>query len=122
MTAAVALQEGGRTLSALFEKVRNPFALLGLLGQAIFFTRFLVQWIASERAGRSLIPIGFWYLSITGGLMVLFYGIYIWDPVVILGQLTGVLVYGRNLRLIHRERRRGSATERGALEGARASD
>lgn len=107
----LALASSDRSLAALLEKVKNPFALLGLAGQAIFFTRFLVQWIASERAGRSLIPIGFWYLSIAGGFMVLLYGFYIWDPVVILGQTTGVFVYGRNLVLVHRERRRRRAAE-----------
>lgn len=115
---ALALASSDRSLAALLEKVKNPFALLGLAGQAIFFTRFLVQWIASERAGRSLIPIGFWYLSIAGGFMVLLYGFYIWDPVVILGQTTGVFVYGRNLVLVHRERRRSRAAEDGGVARA----
>lgn len=114
---ALALASSDRSLAALLEKVKNPFALLGLAGQAIFFTRFLVQWIASERAGRSLIPIGFWYLSIAGGFMVLLYGFYIWDPVVILGQSTGVFVYGRNLVLVHRERRRSRSADAAGVPG-----
>lgn len=105
---ALALAESDRSLAALINKVKNPFALLGLAGQACFFARFLLQWIASERARRSLVPVGFWYLSIAGGCMVLLYGFYIWDPIVLLGQSTGVFVYGRNLRLIQRERRRAA--------------
>jgi lipid-A-disaccharide synthase-like uncharacterized protein len=80
---------------------------IGFAGQSLFFLRFLVQWIYSERLGRSAIPTGFWYLSIAGGLIVLSYAIYRLDPVFIAGQSVGILVYGRNLYLIHRERTRG---------------
>ena len=79
---------------------------IGLGGQLLFSARFLVQWIASERAGRSIIPIPFWYLSIAGGATLLAYALYRQDPVFILGQSTGVLIYSRNLWLIHVERRR----------------
>lgn len=75
---------------------------LGFSAQAIFASRFIVQWVASERAGRSYVPISFWYLSISGGLLMLAYAIYRMDPVFILGQSTGVIVYARNLMLIHR--------------------
>jgi lipid-A-disaccharide synthase-like uncharacterized protein len=75
---------------------------LGFLAQAIFASRFIVQWLASERAGRSYVPIAFWYLSISGGLLMLAYAIYRADPVFILGQSTGVIVYARNLMLIRR--------------------
>lgn len=78
---------------------------IGFLGQACFFARFLVQWIASERAGRSVVPIAFWWLSITGGLIVLSYAIWRRDPVFIAGQSVGLFVYTRNLLLIRRERR-----------------
>ena len=74
----------------------------GLLGQLMFTARFIVQWIASERAGRSVMPVAFWYLSIAGGLIVLAYGIHKLDPVIILGQLPGVIVYSRNLWLIRK--------------------
>jgi lipid-A-disaccharide synthase-like uncharacterized protein len=77
----------------------------GLIGQAMFFGRFLVQWIASERAGRSVIPVAFWFLSIAGGAIVLVYSIYRLDPVFIIGNTTGVLIYGRNLFLVSREKR-----------------
>jgi lipid-A-disaccharide synthase-like uncharacterized protein len=79
---------------------------LGLAGQALFSARFVIQWIASEREGRSIIPIAFWYFSIAGGLTLLAYALYRQDPVFILGQTTGVIIYARNLYLIHAERRR----------------
>lgn len=79
---------------------------VGLGGQALFTARFLVQWLASERAGRSVIPLAFWYLSIGGGLILLAYALYRRDPVFILGQSMGLVIYLRNLWLIHAERRR----------------
>ncbi|MEZ5777745.1 MAG: lipid-A-disaccharide synthase N-terminal domain-containing protein [Paracoccaceae bacterium] len=75
----------------------------GLFGQLMFTGRFLVQWIASERARRSVVPLSFWYFSIAGGLILLSYAIYRRDPVFVLGQSLGVFIYGRNLWLIHRE-------------------
>jgi lipid-A-disaccharide synthase-like uncharacterized protein len=81
------------------------WVLVGLFGQAMFMMRFIVQWIASERAGQSVIPIAFWYFSLAGGLIVLAYGIYRWEPVIIVGQLPGAIIYIRNLMLIHRGRR-----------------
>ena len=77
---------------------------LGFIAQGIFAARFLVQWIASERAGRSIVPIGFWFLSISGGLLLFMYAIWRKDPVFILGQSMGVFIYSRNLCLIYRER------------------
>lgn len=75
---------------------------IGLIGQSLFMMRFIVQWIYSERRGQSLIPVSFWYLSLIGGLIVLFYGFHRKDPVIILGQLPGTIVYTRNLILIKR--------------------
>ena len=75
---------------------------IGFLGQSTFSLRFLVQWWRSEQAGRSVVPTAFWYLSLGGGLLLLVYAIYRRDPVFILGQLTGVFVYLRNLHLIRR--------------------
>ncbi len=80
----------------------HPIGLLGLLGQVMFFSRFLVQWIASEKTGKSVVPLSFWYLSIGGGTLLLFYAIWRKDPVIILGQFVGLFVYVRNLMLIHR--------------------
>ena len=76
---------------------------IGFLGQAFFSSRFLVQWIASERARRSVIPLAFWFLSLGGGATLLAYAIYRRDPVFIVGQGTGLFIYVRNLMLIRRE-------------------
>ncbi|MGH2392655.1 MAG: lipid-A-disaccharide synthase N-terminal domain-containing protein [Candidatus Limnocylindria bacterium] len=75
---------------------------IGLLGQALFSARFLVQWIATERKRQSVVPRQFWYFSVGGGLTLLAYAIYRLDPVFILGQAAGLLVYSRNLYFIHR--------------------
>jgi lipid-A-disaccharide synthase-like uncharacterized protein len=74
---------------------------IGLLGQALFSARFIVQWIASERRRRSIVPLAFWYFSVGGGLTLLAYAIYRRDPVFILGQSAGLFVYARNLWLIN---------------------
>ena len=78
---------------------------IGFLGQALFTSRFLIQWIVSERRGESVIPLAFWWFSILGGLTLLSYALWRQDPVFILGQSTGLLVYTRNLILIARNRR-----------------
>jgi lipid-A-disaccharide synthase-like uncharacterized protein len=77
---------------------------LGFVGQLLFGLRFLVQWVASERKGESIIPIYFWYFSLVGSLILLAYAIFRRDPVFILGQCTGLFVYLRNLMLIYRKR------------------
>jgi lipid-A-disaccharide synthase-like uncharacterized protein len=84
---------------------RTIWLVVGFLGQATFSMRFLVQWWRSERAGRSVVPTSFWHLSLGGGLLLLFYAIHRRDPVFILGQVTGILVYLRNLVLIRRSGR-----------------
>jgi len=75
---------------------------IGFLGQGIFFTRWVVQWVASERNAESRVPIAFWYMSVIGGLITLAYAIYRRDPVFIAGQSVGSFVYLRNLMLIYR--------------------
>jgi lipid-A-disaccharide synthase-like uncharacterized protein len=82
---------------------------VGLFGQAMFFMRFLVQWLESERQKRSVIPLAFWYFSIGGAAILLAYAIYRLDPVFIVGQAGGFLIYARNLYLIRRERAGGAA-------------
>jgi lipid-A-disaccharide synthase-like uncharacterized protein len=77
---------------------------VGFAGQALFASRFIIQWFRSEMEGRSVIPISFWYCSVAGGVVVLAYAIYKKDPVFILGQASGLFVYSRNLYLIFRER------------------
>lgn len=74
---------------------------IGFLGQGLFFMRFFVQWLASEKERRSVIPRAFWYFSLLGGITLLTYSIYRQDPVFILGQATGLLIYTRNLYFIH---------------------
>lgn len=85
--------------------------IVGLTGQLLFTGRFLVQWISSEKAGRSIIPMAFWYFSIAGGLVLLTYAIYRRDPVFILGQSMGVVIYLRNIILIRAEARRDTSVE-----------
>jgi lipid-A-disaccharide synthase-like uncharacterized protein len=72
---------------------------VGLIGQSLFFMRFLFQWVASERQGRSVLPMAFWYFSFLGGSVLLVYAIHTWDPVFIVGQAAGLLIYTRNLML-----------------------
>jgi len=78
----------------------NPWMVVGFVGQSLFASRFLVQIVVSERSKRSLIPVSFWYLSLGGAAMLLVYAIAIRDPVFILGQSTGFVIYLRNLWLI----------------------
>lgn len=80
---------------------------IGFAAQAMFSARFLVQLVASERVRRSIVPEAFWYLSFGGGAMLLSYAIYRADPVFILGQAFGLVVYSRNIYFIWAERRRG---------------
>jgi lipid-A-disaccharide synthase-like uncharacterized protein len=84
--------------------------LIGYLAQAMFAMRFVVQWIASERAGHSVVPTTFWIFSIGGGFMLLGYAIYRKDPVFIIGQAFGVFVYLRNLQFIRRDKKSGKGT------------
>jgi lipid-A-disaccharide synthase-like uncharacterized protein len=77
----------------------------GIVAQLLFGARFVVQWIASERAGRSVMPLMFWFFSMGGGVLTLIYGIARRDGVIIIGQALSVFIYLRNLSLIFRERR-----------------
>jgi len=104
----------GDGLHTIFIANFDLVVLVGLIGQLLFTARFLVQWIASERAGRSVIPISFWFFSLGGGMILLGYAIYRQDPVFILGQGLGTFIYLRNLMLISRERRKGGEGEKGA--------
>ncbi|GGC71209.1 lipid-A-disaccharide synthase N-terminal domain-containing protein [Chelatococcus reniformis] len=91
----------------------DMWLLLGIVGQFLFGMRFLVQWIASERAGRSVVPVAFWFFSIGGGLITLVYGLYKREPVIILGQGLSLFIYLRNLALIRRNRRPTAVEETG---------
>jgi lipid-A-disaccharide synthase-like uncharacterized protein len=98
------LQDIGGYLHTVFLSNFDAVVIVGLLGQALFTARFLVQWIASERAGRSVIPVAFWFFSLGGGIILLGYALYRRDPVFVLGQAAGVFIYSRNLMLIFRPR------------------
>jgi lipid-A-disaccharide synthase-like uncharacterized protein len=90
-----------------------PFWLVvGFVGQALFSMRFILQWIQSERERRSVIPVAFWYFSVAGSVVLLIYAIHRADPVFILGQAAGIVIYLRNLFLISRERQGGGPSPR----------
>ena len=82
----------------------------GLVAQFMFAGRFLVQWIASERAGKSVVPMAFWFFSIAGGLMTLLYGLVKREPIIIFGQLLANIIYVRNVMLIWKNRGKESQT------------
>ncbi|MEM1300303.1 MAG: lipid-A-disaccharide synthase N-terminal domain-containing protein [Pseudomonadota bacterium] len=86
-------------------------AIFGLTAQGIFMSRMLIQWIATERAKRSVMPVSFWWLSLIGAIMLLIYGILDRDIVIIAAQAFGFIVYARNLWFIHVERRGGAETD-----------
>ena len=81
----------------------NAWIVVGLMGQVMFSLRFLIQWIASERQKKSVVPVSFWILSIAGSLILLIYAIQRRDPVFIIGQSTGSVIYLRNLMLIYKK-------------------
>lgn len=87
---------------------------IGFVGQAFFSARFLVQWLASEKVGRSVVPRAFWFFSLGGGAVLLAYALYRLDPVFIAGQAVGLLIYVRNLMLLRREALSLRETEREA--------
>ena len=84
--------------------IRNPWVFFGFFAQATFMMRFVLQLIASERKKRSYVPVAFWYLSLAGGLMLFVYALQRRDPVFVLGQGLGILIYARNLVLIYRRK------------------
>jgi lipid-A-disaccharide synthase-like uncharacterized protein len=84
--------------------------VFGLAAQLAFAARFLVQWIASERAGKSVVPMAFWFFSIGGGFMTLIYGLVKREPVIIFGQLLSNVIYVRNVMLIFKSRQKESQT------------
>ena len=91
------------------------FLIWGFAAQAIFAARFIVQWIASEKEKRSVIPMAFWYLSLTGGIMLFIYAVYRKDPVFILGQASGLIVYIRNIIFRLREKKQLENGEKGEV-------
>ena len=90
----------------------STWLIVGFVGQALFASRFFIQWLASERARQSVVPTAFWYFSLAGSAVLLAYAIHRADPVFIVGQSTGLFIYLRNLHLIRNRRR---ATEAGEV-------
>lgn len=82
------------------DKIFNPWVIIGFLGQILFFGRFVVQWIASEKQKQSVIPVAFWYFSLGGGVLILIYSISIGDIVFTAGSSLNLIIYVRNLVLI----------------------
>jgi lipid-A-disaccharide synthase-like uncharacterized protein len=99
----------GNYLLDVFVLHLDWWVVLGFVAQAMFTLRFLVQWLASERAGHSVFPLAFWVFSIGGGMLLLVYALYRRDPVFIAGQGFGVFVYLRNLQFVLRDRGRAAA-------------
>ena len=99
----------GQYLHEVFIEKFQWWVLLGYLAQIMFTMRFVVQWIASERAGKMVMPVAFWFFSIGGGILLFGYALYIRDPVFILGQGFGVFVYARNLYFELRDLRNARA-------------
>jgi lipid-A-disaccharide synthase-like uncharacterized protein len=91
-------------LKEFLDVLKNPMALFGIVGQILFFSRFLVQWIVSEKEKKSVVPVIFWYLSLGGGGMLLVYALWRHDPVISIGQAVGLFVYTRNLNLIRKHK------------------
>ncbi|UCG33773.1 MAG: lipid-A-disaccharide synthase N-terminal domain-containing protein [Phycisphaerales bacterium] len=103
-------------ISDFLRELRNPWVLFGFGAQFLFFLRFFVQWLASERRGKSYIPVIFWWFSLAGGSMLFVYACQRRDPVFIAGQGLGCLIYIRNLILIYRRQARLQARKSSRLE------
>ena len=93
----------------MFAALHDPWVIVGFAGQALFMMRFLIQWLSSEKARRSVIPNAFWFFSLGGGAILLIYALHKRDPVFALGQGLGLFIYLRNFALILKARRRTTA-------------
>jgi lipid-A-disaccharide synthase-like uncharacterized protein len=102
-------QDLGAYVYDVFWARLDGIVVFGIVAQFLFAARFIIQWIASERAGRSIVPLAFWFFSLGGGILTLIYGLIRREPVIILGQVLSLLIYVRNLMLIAREHRRRRA-------------
>ena len=103
-------QDLGNYLYDVFVAKFDFWLAFGLVAQLFFTARFLVQWISSERAGKSVVPMAFWFFSMGGGLMTLVYGLVKREPVIIVGQALATIIYVRNIMLILKHRARESQT------------
>jgi len=100
-------------MAAIGTETWSLWTLVGFVGQFIFGLRFVVQWIATERKRRSVVPVAFWYLSLLGTVVLLTYAIYRLDPVFIAGFSLNMVIYLRNLYFIHRKPQPAAGTEGG---------
>ena len=91
-------------IETLVQTFLDPWVIFGFFAQGLFFARFVVQWIASERAKQTTVPVSFWYLSIIGALMILVYAIKQADVVFIFGQTLALGIYARNLHIYYRSK------------------
>jgi len=101
-------QQLGDYLYDVFVAKFDFWLAFGLIAQLLFTARFLVQWISSERAGKSVVPMAFWFFSMGGGAMTLVYGVVKREPVIILGQSLATIIYIRNIMLILKDRKANS--------------
>jgi lipid-A-disaccharide synthase-like uncharacterized protein len=111
-------------LAKVLEQVLDPWFFFGMTAQFVFFMRFVVQWIASEKKRRSTVPVAFWYLSLVGSLALFVYALHRWDFVIMAGQLLACVIYIRNLMLISdwRKRRRQAGLPTNDLDAEDADD
>lgn len=100
----------GNYLYDIFVAKFDFWLAFGLVAQLSFAARFLVQWIMSERAGKSVVPLAFWFFSVAGGTMTLIYGLVKREPIIIFGQLLSNIIYVRNIMLIWKNHAKGSQT------------
>jgi lipid-A-disaccharide synthase-like uncharacterized protein len=100
----------------------RAWIVVGFIGQGLFFSRFFVQWIASERAGKSVVPTAFWYFSLLGGTTLLCYALGRKDPVFVVGQSAGLLIYSRNLYFIRRDPKATAAAPVRKVDAAHESE
>ena len=98
-----------RHFAEMFAKLLTPVGVLGLVGQGLFASRFIVQWIVSEKRGESVVPFSFWILSLVGCLILLVYASFVMEPVYFLGMVPGTVVYTRNIVLLRRHHSRISS-------------
>ena len=91
-------------------EIDKTWLVIGFIGQGLFSARFFVQWLKSEKLKKSVIPSAFWYFSVAGGVTLLAYAIHRQDPVFIIGQATGLVIYFRNLQFLWRDRTTQAAT------------
>ena len=101
-----------------FASSETVWLCIGFIGQALFSARFFVQWLASERQRQSVVPTAFWYFSLAGGVVLLSYALWRADPIFIIGQATGLLIYGRNLYFVSNAARPDAGVQDAAAQAA----